>query len=234
MNRKCYLVTNNANKIYIFITFYKFYATVHHTNNTKDVSSNQINKKINILLVNDNNKLSKSYIPENLVTPKVKFISYADPNVKKLDAEAAISLEELFLSASRDNIKLLAVSGYRTYEYQDRLYKDKKNTRCSTNKDRDKYVAKPGASEHQSGLAMDVLSTEYSSLDEGFTKTKAYAWLKENCYKYGFVIRYPEGKENITGYYFEPWHIRYVGLPASKEIMESDITLEEYLIPSEK
>lgn len=76
---------------------------------------------------------------------------------------------------------------------------------------------------------MDVLSDEYSSLDEGFVNTKAYEWLKENCYKYGFIIRYPKEKEDITKYNFEPWHIRYVGITHSKEITNKNLTLEEYL-----
>ncbi|WP_102398820.1 M15 family metallopeptidase [Haloimpatiens massiliensis] len=201
-------------------------------NITTKVNSTQTNKKTNILLINDKNKLSKSYIPKNLVIPKVKFISYADPNVKKMDIDAAVALESLFLSASKDNIELLAVSGYRTYEYQDKLYKKSKNTTRASDKATSEYVAKPGTSEHQSGLAMDVLSDECFYLNDSFSQTNAYAWLKENCYKYGFIIRYPKGRENITGYCFEPWHIRYIGLPASKEIMESDITLEEYLLPT--
>lgn len=180
-----------------------------------------------VLLVNKSNKLSRSYIPEDLVTPKVEFISFADPSVKKMDSEAAEALEKLFDAAYADGISLLAVSSYRNYDYQKMLYNNK--VKAAGKAEADKYVAQPGASEHQTGLAMDVLSTEYSSLDEGFGNTQAYKWLKENCADYGFIIRYPKDKANITKYNFEPWHIRYVGLTASKEIMDNEITLEEYL-----
>ena len=209
-NEKSQPVMNNAN-------------TSKETKTVKDNSSNTAN----ILLVNKNNKLTQNYIPENLKVPNVKFISYADPSVKKMEVDAAYALEQLFKAALKDGINLLAVSGYRTYSYQEKLYNNKVS--ASGKAEADKYVARPGASEHQTGLAMDVLSTEYSSLDEGFAKTNAYKWLKENCFKYGFIIRYPKEKESITKYSFEPWHIRYVGITASKEIGEKNLTLEEYL-----
>ncbi|MCJ7690285.1 MAG: M15 family metallopeptidase, partial [Clostridiaceae bacterium] len=126
-----------------------------------------------------------------------------------------------------DNIILLGVSGYRDYSYQEKLYNDKVNR--SGKEEADKYVAQAGESEHQTGLAMDVLAEEYTTLDEGFKNTKAYKWIIENCYKYGFILRYPEGKEQITGYAYEPWHIRYVGDKVAMEIARKGITLEEYL-----
>ena len=196
------------------------------TNEIKN-SEKKLDLKKDILLVNKDNIIGKNYSPKKLKVPNVKFISYADPNVKSLDEEAAYALEELFKGASKENITLLAVSGYRSYSYQNMLYNNKVNT--SGKIEADKYVSKPGASEHQTGLAMDILSSEYSKLDEGFAKTKAYKWLKENCSNYGFIIRYPKGKENITKYNFEPWHIRYVGSSHSKEITNKNLTLEEYL-----
>lgn len=179
------------------------------------------------LLVNRNNRLAKDFVPKSLRIPNVKYISYADPKVKQMDIEAATALESLFDAAKSDSVTLLAVSGYRTYSYQKKLYDNKVSS--AGQKEADKYVAQPGASEHQTGLAMDVLSNEYTSLDDGFEKTKAFKWLEENCSKYGFIIRYPKDKENITGYNYEPWHIRYVGTAEASEISQKHITLEEYL-----
>lgn len=186
-----------------------------------------IAKKQNILIVNKQSKLSGNYVPQNLRVPNVKFISYAAPNVREMEGEAATALENLFNAASKDGFTLLAVSGYRDYNYQQKLYTEK--VKKDGKAEADKYVAEPGTSEHQTGLAMDLLSTEYTSLDDGFMNTKSYKWLQQNCGKYGFIIRYPKDKENITKYNFEPWHLRYVGLPASNIIMTKNITLEEYL-----
>lgn len=196
--------------------------------NEGDSYSNSKNtSKSGILLVNRNNRLEEDYVPQSLRVPNVRFISYADSRVKKMDASAAAALETLFDAAREDDVTLLAVSGYRDYSYQERLYNNKVS--AAGQKEADKYVAQPGASEHQTGLAMDVLSDEYSSLDEGFEQTQAYKWIKNNCHKYGFIIRYTKGKENITGYNYEAWHLRYVGISEATEISQKNITLEEYL-----
>lgn len=183
--------------------------------------------KTTIALVNRSHIVDKNFTPASLTIPNVRFASYANSMVRKMDAEASKALEDLFKSAKADGIKLIAVSGYRDYSYQEMLYNNK--VASAGEKEADKYVAKPGTSEHQTGLAMDVLSTEYTSLDEGFSNTDAYKWLVENSYKYGFIIRYPKGKENITGYNYEPWHIRYVGIYAAAHITNQKTTLEEYL-----
>ena len=90
-------------------------------------------------------------------------------------------------------------------------------------------VAKPGTSEHQVGLALDIVSSEYQELDEAQMETEDQKWLMENSWKYGFILRYPMDKSEITGVIFEPWHYRYVGKKAAKEITEQNITLEEYV-----
>ena len=180
-----------------------------------------------ILMVNRDNPLDKNFAPKNLVTPNTKFIGNGDPNVNKLDAVAARALENLFQAAKDEGINLLGVSGYRDYNYQKKLYD---NAVMSSGKAyADKYTAKPGASEHQTGLAMDILSEDYQVLDDGFNNTDAYRWIEKNCSKYGFIIRYPKGKENITGYNYEPWHLRYVVKKVAEEIMKNKITLEEYI-----
>ncbi|WP_346962499.1 M15 family metallopeptidase [Clostridium sp.] len=180
-----------------------------------------------ILMVNRDNPLDKNFVPKNLVTPNTKFIGNGDPNVNKLEAVAARALENLFQAAKDEGIDLLGVSGYRDYNYQKKLYD---NAIMSSGKEyANKYTAKPGDSEHQTGLAMDILSEDYQVLDDGFNNTDASRWIEKNCSKYGFIIRYPKGKENITGYNYEPWHLRYVGKKAAEEIMKNKITLEEYI-----
>ena len=92
-----------------------------------------------------------------------------------------------------------------------------------------KSVAVPGTSEHATGLALDIVSSTYDALDEQQAETAEAKWLAENCWKYGFILRYPVSKSDVTGIIFEPWHYRYVGKDVAKEIMEQNITLEEYL-----
>lgn len=196
---------------------------IDNKNNLEDVSV----FNSNIVLVNRENVLGKDNYIKEFKIPNVEFIANGDPNVRKMEKDSAEALERLFNAAKNDNIILLGVSGYRDYYYQEKLYNDKVDR--SGKEEADKYVAQAGESEHQTGLAMDILSDEYTTLDEGFKNTKAYSWIVENCYKYGFIIRYPEGKELITGYDYEPWHIRYVGKEAAKQIASNGITLEEYL-----
>ena len=176
-----------------------------------------------LFLVNSKNVLSKDFIPKSLKIPEVDFVYYADQAVTRMDTVAATALEKMFSTAKVEGITLLAVSGYRDYLYQQKLYAD------AEIEGEEEYVAPPGASEHQTGLAMDVLSNEYTTLDEDFDKTQAFQWLQDNCYKYGFIIRYPKGTESITGYKYEPWHIRYVGVDGASEITRKQITLEEYM-----
>lgn len=179
-----------------------------------------------LILVNRENKIDSTSDPNDLVIPNIEFLSSGNVN-RSLKKEAAKSLEAMFQKAQSNGIYLRGVSGYRSYEYQERLYE--KNLKQSGKVEADKYVAQAGNSEHQTGLVMDVLSTEYTRLDGGFENTNSYRWLIENISDYGFIIRYPKGKENITGYEYEPWHIRYVGKEAAKEINERGLTLEEYL-----
>ena len=114
------------------------------------------------------------------------------------------------------------VSGYRSYYDQKSTY----NYWVSVygQKDADTISARPGHSEHQTGLAFDI-----TSLNSSYGETEEGIWLRENCFKYGFIIRYPKGKEHITGYAYEPWHIRYVGVEHATYIMNNNLTLEEYL-----
>lgn len=141
---------------------------------------------------------------------------------------AAAALEELFQAAEEAELELFAQSGYRSYERQDSIFAA--NVQAHGEEAANNFSARPGESEHQSGLTMDVTSpaVDFDLVIE-FGETEEGKWIKENAADYGFIIRYPEGKEDITIYQFEPWHLRYVGVKAAKEIMSQAITLEEYL-----
>lgn len=166
--------------------------------------------------VNKLRNLSRDYEPQDLVVPNVR--SLVSSSRVMMRSEAATSLEDLFAGAEADGVYLYAVSGYRSYDYQASIYNPYSG-----------YSAPPGASEHQLGLAMDVNSSYYgSSLTTEFGYSTEGQWVKNNAHKYGFIVRYLEGKEDITGYYYEPWHIRYVGVELATELYNSGLALEEY------
>lgn len=135
--------------------------------------------------------------------------------------QAEIAFQEMQNAAARDGIRLTIVSGYRSYTRQEALYN--KYVAKDGKAEADRYSARPGYSEHQSGLAMDL-----NSVDDSFAYTKEAKWIAENCSKYGFIIRYPKGKESITGYIYEPWHVRYLGVELAEAITASGLTFEEY------
>ncbi|MBS8264545.1 D-alanyl-D-alanine carboxypeptidase family protein [Mesobacillus boroniphilus] len=179
-------------------------------------------------LVNKIFGLPEDYIPADLVRPNVPF-SFGDAKLEKslMREEAAKALENMFAGARNDGIELAAVSGYRSYGRQETLFNAEVN-KVGEEKAL-QAVARPGSSEHQSGLTMDISSkTNNFNLNEQFGSTKEGVWLAHNAHKYGFILRYPRGKENLTGYMYEPWHFRYVGIKAATEIYENDWTLEEY------
>lgn len=178
------------------------------------------------VLVNKTNWLSKDYKPLDLIKPKVDFLPDTNLEAMLLRKEAAKSLEKLFKKAKKEKLNLFAVSGYRSYKRQSEIFKENLK---ENGEEANKYSARPGQSEHQTGLAMDVACSEDENLlCEEFANTKEYEWLAQNVHKHGFIIRYPKGKEDITGYNFEPWHLRYVGIDKAKEIYLNQVTLEEY------
>ncbi len=155
------------------------------------------------------------------------------------DRRAAPDLEALLADAEAAGCKLYLVSGYRSVERQAALFARKTNSFLAEGFDRAEaerqaamWVARPGTSEHNTGLAADIVSADWyahhSDLTADFEETPAFAWLREHCAEYGFILRYPKDKENITGVTYEPWHYRYVGKQAAAEIMQAGITLEEY------
>lgn len=139
-----------------------------------------------------------------------------------LDPEAEEAFNKMANDAWGQGLSLFICSGFRSYREQEMLYNGYAEQRGVEEADR--VSSRAGHSEHQSGLCMDINTTDFS-----FANTKEAVWLANNCADYGFIIRFPLGKESITGYTYEPWHIRYVGLKAAKEIYEQDICLEEYL-----
>jgi len=187
---------------------YKFYE--------KTIPSKYLNKEY--ILVNKYYYVGEKYVPENLESLP---LSYSRSGMK-LTNVAKSALEELINAAKTDNMTILVTSSYRSYEYQVKLYNQYAEE--NSKEEADTYSARPGYSEHQTGLAFDI-----GSVDRSFANTIEAKWLAENAYLYGFIIRYPKDKTNVTGYIYEPWHVRYLGEKKAKDVYLSGLTLEEYL-----
>lgn len=181
------------------------------------------------ILVNKNNLLSKDYKPKLYIVDNNEnnFHNYIDPNLKpELALEIKPYVDNLLKEAWKNDMFIIVDSGYRSYEYQEQVLKsliEKKG------KEAYKLVALPGSSEHQTGLAMDIAYMKngiYS--DDVKDGDKEVEWMKKNSYKYGFILRYPKGKEEITGYNYEPWHYRFVGIYLANILYDQNITMEEY------
>lgn len=174
-----------------------------------------------LVLVNKNNKLDSLFIPNDLEEINLKFAN----KDKKLRKEARIAFEKLSNDSYKKGLKIIVVSAFRAYIYQKNLY----NKYVIENglDYADRCSARAGHSEHQTGLAIDIMGSnnDYNI----FHKSKEFIWMINNAHKYGFILRYPKGKEHITGFKYEPWHYRYVGIEAASIIHEKKITLEEYI-----
>ncbi|KUO75276.1 MAG: hypothetical protein APF77_22440 [Clostridia bacterium BRH_c25] len=180
----------------------------------------------NLVLVNKTHSLPAGYTPKNLTAPNVPS---SNKSKTRMTPEAAEALEALFAKAGQEGIKLTAISGYRSYERQSAIFTSN-TSKYGSAVAANQFSARPGQSEHQTGLAMDISSPSVNyTLTQSYAQTREGKWLKENAPGYGFIVRYPKGRENITGYQFEPWHIRYVGKSAALEIASRNITLEEFL-----
>ena len=179
------------------------------------------------VLVNKKNVLKEDYVPEDLKKLEV-FAPNRREDVQYLREEAADSIMELVKGAEEDDLEILPASGYRSYNLQHIIFENNVNSSGSVEK-ANETSALPGQSEHQSGLAIDVSckSVNYRITD-AFGDTEEAKWVAENAHKYGFIIRYQKGKESITEYTYEPWHLRYVGKETAIFIYENDLTLEEY------
>lgn len=179
------------------------------------------------VIVNPNYKLPDNYEPQDLVYPDVRFIFNEMIEKRMLREEAAKALEEMFEAAEIDGIYLAGVSGYRSHSTQTALfnrYVERDGYEVAKT-----YSAEPGTSEHETGLAIDVTSSDGKcAAQDCFGGTVEAIWLENNAQAYGFIIRYPKGKEDITGYKYEPWHLRYVGVELAQLLHEQGLTLEEY------
>lgn len=232
---------NNINKKISYFKMENLDRYISYKNKNKDLNDEQIIKDVNMdldkkqyedmhetinlnkinILVNKHNYLKEDYVPENL---KSLSSTYALSNMKMVE-EAANAFESLSKDASKENYKIIAMSTYRSYEYQIDLYN--KYVKSDGKDAADTYSGRPGNSEHQTGLAVDVYNQTETYTN--FEKTEEYDWMQENAYKYGFILRFPKDKENETGYEFESWHYRYVGKDIAKYIHKHNITLEEYI-----
>lgn len=178
--------------------------------------------KDNLLIVNKYYHLNGDYEPDDLVTVNNKYYYGSNHKLRKDAYDAFINM---WNAANNEGIYLIMNSSYRTYESQVKVYDDYKNTKGTNYAD--KIAARPGYSEHQTGLALDIFSKANTSTSN-FKGSPAHLWLQENAHYYGFIERYQEGKENITGFTAEAWHYRYVGVNAATFIYENNITFEEY------
>lgn len=177
--------------------------------------------------VNKEYALPKDYKPDDLVIPNIHFNILTYDERTMLRSAAAKAIEKLFAAAEKDDCHLAGVSGYRSYARQFKIFTNNIATQGKAHTLQ--YSAVPGTSEHQTGLSMDVStkSLDYK-LSEEFADSAEGKWLADNAYKYGFVIRYPKDKAKITGYAYEPWHIRYVGRGLSYYLYNNNLTLDEY------
>src|SRR5690625_586312 len=181
-----------------------------------------------LVLVNKSHALPNTFEPDDLVVPDIPFPFDEDDPKKQLREVAARAIEDLFNAAEQEGLELFAQSGYRSYERQDVIFASYVSQHGE--KQANTYSARPGESEHQTGLVMDVTTRSIGfEIIIDFKDTPEGKWLKDHAHEFGFIIRYEEDKEDITKYQYEPWHIRYVGKKAAKEIYDNDLTLEEYL-----
>lgn len=180
-----------------------------------------------LILVNEDHPLDSSYVPEKLTEISSGY---------KVDDRIVSDLRQMLDDGAAEGMSMYVTSAYRSYEQQISTFNASMQTRLNEGmtpleayQETSTSVALPGTSEHATGLAVDIISTEYEELDDRQGDTEEQKWLMEHCWEYGFILRYPPEKSDITGIIYEPWHYRYVGKDTAKEITEQGITLEEYL-----
>ncbi|MEE1087284.1 MAG: M15 family metallopeptidase [Schaedlerella sp.] len=179
-----------------------------------------------LALINGSNPLDQEYVPELVELTKDMYV----------DERIVDAAKEMLAAAKKDDMDMIVCSAYRSHETQEQIFNDTmKGWLDEEYSYLDAYaktnlsVMIPGCSEHAAGIALDIVSASYTNLDEKQADTAEAKWLEEHCWEYGFILRYPPEKSDITGIIYEPWHYRYVGKEAAKEIMEQGVTLEEYL-----
>jgi len=205
------------------------------TSSHSQKNDNSFNKKQNSVndpnsiwaIANKGRALSGTYTPSDLVVPNVPLRLNSSASEMQLRSSAASALQRMFSTASTQGIHLMLASGYRSYDEQVSLYSGYVSSQGQQSAD--SSSARPGFSEHQLGLSADVEpASRKCEVAACFADTVEGKWIAANAYKYGFVIRYPKGKESLTGYEYEPWHVRYVGTNLATQIQKSGQTLEQY------
>lgn len=183
--------------------------------------------KSNLVLVNKFHNLDSKYVPNDLETIDNKYFINGNTDVRELKKEAKEAFEKLSSDSIKNGTPVYGQSAYRPYEMQRNLYNNAITTSGKNKADMD--TARPGHSEHQTGLAIDVSSNKSGNMLT-FGDTDSYRWMMDNAHKYGFILRYTKEKENIHGYINEPWHYRYVGIKVAKDIYDnySNLTYDEY------
>lgn len=179
------------------------------------------------VVVNKKQPISTSFTPENLVKPNVQTDVSDSDGEQKIRNDVAGHVEKMFADAKSAGFNLMFASGYRSASLQAMYYNNyvARDGEAAANK----YSARPGTSEHQTGLAFDVSRTDRKCyLETCFADMPEAKWLAENAHKYGFTLRYKKDKEAITGYQYEPWHFRYVGVELAGELQKTNQTLEEF------
>ena len=181
-----------------------------------------------LALVNESHPLDTSYEPAELTQIDSE---------RSVDSRMAESLQKMLDDGAAEGLSMYVTSAYRSYDRQREVFNstmqdwiDQGYTPLNAYDETKKSVAVPGTSEHATGLAVDIISSEYEELDDRQGDTDEQKWLMEHCWEYGFILRYPSDKSDVTNIVYEPWHYRYVGKEAAKEITEQNITLEEYIL----
>ena len=189
----------------------------------KAAPQNDINGPL--FLVNRQWMITDAYEPADLE------MSDVPGQVRRMRSEAAEALRQMFKACKEETgVQLMSVSGYRSYEKQEGIYKRKLRSVKNNVAKAQEYVAPPGASEHQLGVAMDVGQKHKETLERSFADMEGGKWCRENCWRFGFILRYDEPWEDVTGYKYEPWHFRYVGKEYAAQIYDANQPLETWLL----
>ena len=191
------------------------------TSSAIDTAAPQHDAQGLLFLINREWRVTKAFVPEYRLAD-------VPGQVRNMRDDAATALEKMYAACKKEaGVTLVSVSGYRSYGKQNNIYQAR--VKSSSRAAADEYVARPGASEHQLALAMDVGQKGKVNLNEGFARTKGGIWLAENCWRFGFILRYGKGWEEITGYEYEPWHVRYVGEEYAKMVHEKNVPFETFM-----
>lgn len=235
-----YLIPLTSQKYFIWKKYKDYVSYIKKGYNGKKIDYNDVIIKVNTktmydaythteetnmdlgfgILVNKYYSLPDKYAPDDIVSMSNQY-AYPDNSIR---SEVYDAFKEMSKAAKEDGITLIVNSSYRDYETQKEIYEDYKDKNGAEYAD--KYAARPNFSEHQTGLSLDIFSPGYGM--KNFESSSAFVWLSSNCYKYGFILRYPKDKEDLTGYSYEAWHYRYLGKDLAQKVHESTLTFDEY------